>query len=132
MAYNFNQISAVLALFSEMEKSMPVTYARVLMECAIWKLSCGDWPSMKTIEERCGMSQSAFSRAVGALSDRRQNEKKNRPGNQPPLGLLERFPDPSDKRAMRLRITDKGQEFLESLSNLSKDSVKPVTVKAAA
>ena len=132
MSYNLNQISAVLGVFHELEKTMPVSYAKVLVECAIWKLSTNEWPRMKDIEQRCGMSQSAFSRAVGALSDARQNERHGKPGAWPSMGLIEKYGDDADSRAKRLRVTPRGEDVLKEVLDIRRDKVKPVAVRSAA
>lgn len=110
------RLNRALKVLQDDQPIFPTTYAILFIEVVIWHETNGDWPLMKDLERRLGISQSAFSRAAGALSSRRQHQTKDRPGNWEPIGWLEKTEDPTDTRAKRLKLTREGA-YMATLVN---------------
>lgn len=75
-----------------------------------------EWYVLRALYEEDGQHASELARAVGRAAtsftpnlDKLQDEK----------GLIERRPDPSDRRAVRIFLTDKGNKMRDEVLNVA-------------
>lgn len=101
------------------EVDFPASYAAVLLFVATQEKFTKTFPTVSEVSDNLGLSRGTGSRIVLSMADRRLGKSRigdDRPsGSRQSLGLLERFPDGTDLRMIRVRLTPKGKGLMNRL-----------------
>lgn len=94
----------IVETFREFDATMPIQHAQAFLVVALM-----DEPTISDVAQRANLTTASASRNIQAL---REERRAGRPG----LGLVRVEPDPMDGRVKRLRLTPKGDELLQRLT----------------
>ena len=104
---DLDRLAAGLQVFGQLDPgALPLHHAQVFLYIARHKSV-----TYKQIEDHFKVSNASASRTINSLGETSGHR-------QSPLGLVMAYPDPSDGRRLRVRLTKKGEALLITLQAL--------------
>lgn len=102
-----------------LEPDVPISYLRILLYIAAHEKTRNEAPAIVDIVNASRTHKNTISRIIGALSDRRVGgqpvRELGKEGRRLAFGLVERMPDPIDRRIVRVRLSEKGRKALADI-----------------